>query len=50
LAQKYISTVETVGNLENLYRVQGKLLEADQMYERALQGLDDSLGARHPST
>jgi hypothetical protein len=50
LGQKHISTVETVGNLGNLYRGQGKLVEAEQMYERALQGFEELLGATHPST
>ncbi|MCJ1405466.1 hypothetical protein MMC11_008694 [Xylographa trunciseda] len=33
-----------------LYRNQGKLAEAEQMYERALQGYEKALGAEHIST
>ena len=33
-----------------LYKDQGKLAEAEQMYERALQGTEKALGAEHVST
>jgi hypothetical protein len=46
----HISTLETVNNLGTLYRDQGKLAEAEQMYQRALLGLQNSLGSEHPST
>jgi hypothetical protein len=36
--------------LGNLYSDQGKLMEAEQMYERALRGYEKALGAEHIST
>jgi hypothetical protein len=36
--------------LGNLYRDQGKLAAAGQMYQRALQGYEKALGAEHTST
>ncbi|KAH8587243.1 hypothetical protein B0O99DRAFT_747744 [Bisporella sp. PMI_857] len=36
--------------LGNLYRDQGKLDEAEKMYQRALQGYEMALGAEHTST
>jgi tetratricopeptide (TPR) repeat protein len=32
-------------NLGNLYKNQGKLAKAEQIYERALQGYEKALGA-----
>jgi len=37
-------------NLGNLYANQGKLVEAEQMYQRALQGKEKALGSEHTST
>jgi hypothetical protein len=37
-------------SLGNLYRDQGKLAEAEKMYERALQGNEEALGPKHTST
>ncbi|KAH8593059.1 hypothetical protein B0O99DRAFT_743067 [Bisporella sp. PMI_857] len=37
-------------NLGLLYADQGKLAEAEQMYERALRGYEKALGAEHTST
>jgi tetratricopeptide (TPR) repeat protein len=37
-------------NLGNLYRGQDKLAEAENMYQRALQGYEKALGADHTST
>ncbi|KAL5371635.1 hypothetical protein DPSP01_014120 [Paraphaeosphaeria sporulosa] len=37
-------------SLGDLYRNQGKLAEAEAMYDRALQGREEALGARHTST
>ena len=37
-------------NLGRLYKDQGKLAEAEQMYQRALQGKEKALGAEHTST
>jgi tetratricopeptide (TPR) repeat protein len=36
LGVEYTSTLDTVNNLGNLYRDQGKLDEAEKMYQRAL--------------
>ena len=44
------STLETVNNLGNLYRDQGKLTEAEAMYQRALVGFQKALGPDHTST
>jgi Tfp pilus assembly protein PilF len=38
LGPEHTSTLNTVNNLGNLYADQGKLGEAERMYERALQG------------
>jgi Tfp pilus assembly protein PilF len=38
LGPDHTSTLDTVNNLGNLYRDQGKLAEAEQMYVRALAG------------
>jgi hypothetical protein len=43
---EHTSTLATVNNLGSLYADQGKLAEAEQMYERALQGYEKALGAR----
>jgi tetratricopeptide (TPR) repeat protein len=40
-------TLQTVNNLGNLYVDQGELVEAEQMYERALRGYEKALGADH---
>jgi hypothetical protein len=42
--------LNTVGNLGILYKNQGKLGEAEKMYERALQGYEKALGSEHTST
>jgi len=34
----HTSTLATIGNLGNLYKNQGKLVKAEQMYQQALQG------------
>ncbi|USP82006.1 hypothetical protein yc1106_09280 [Curvularia clavata] len=39
-----------VYNLGNLYADQGKLVEAEKMYKRALRGEEESLGPNHTST
>jgi tetratricopeptide (TPR) repeat protein len=44
LGPKHTSTLDTVGNLGNLYADQGKLAEAEAMYTRALQGYKDAIG------
>jgi Tfp pilus assembly protein PilF len=45
-----MSTLNTVNNLANLYKTQGKLVEAEQMYQRALQGKKKAWGPEHTST
>ena len=44
------STLDTVNNLGILYGDQGKLAEAEQMYQRALAGKEKALGPDHTST
>jgi hypothetical protein len=44
LGPKHTSTLQTINNLDNLYRDKGKLVEAEAMYTRALQGYEDALG------
>jgi tetratricopeptide (TPR) repeat protein len=44
------AALDTVNNLGNLYAVQGRLAEAQKMYERALQGYEIALGPKHTST
>ncbi|KAF1936942.1 hypothetical protein EJ02DRAFT_357955 [Clathrospora elynae] len=39
-----------IHQLGNLYKDQGKLREAEQMYERALRGREEALGPSHTST
>jgi tetratricopeptide (TPR) repeat protein len=50
LGRDHTSTLNTVGNLGNLYRAQGKLDKAEQMYIRALAGFKKALGRDHIST
>ena len=38
LGPEHTSTLNTVNNLDNLYKDQGKLAEAEKMYKRALNG------------
>jgi tetratricopeptide (TPR) repeat protein len=45
-----MSTLHTVNNLGNLYKNQGKLALAEQMYERTLRGYETALGAEHTMT
>jgi tetratricopeptide (TPR) repeat protein len=40
----HTSTLRTIGNLDTLYADQGKLDEAEKMYQRALQGYEKVLG------
>jgi tetratricopeptide (TPR) repeat protein len=52
LGADHTSTLDTVNNLGALYREQGKLDEAEKMYQRALEGREKALalGAEHTST
>jgi hypothetical protein len=40
----YISTLDTINNLSNLYKNQNKLAKAEKIYIRALQGYKEILG------
>ncbi|RYP36282.1 hypothetical protein DL767_003435 [Monosporascus sp. MG133] len=44
LAKVTTEEMSTVNNLGNLYKKQGRLSDAEAMYERALQGLEKALG------
>jgi tetratricopeptide (TPR) repeat protein len=50
LGPEHTSTLDTVNNLGLLYRAQGRLVEAEAMYERALAGKEKALGTEHTST
>ena len=43
-------TLDMVDNLDLLYAKQGKLDEAEKMYQRALQGREKAWGPDHTST
>ena len=47
---EHTSTLATVNNLAALYADQGKLAEAEQMYQRALQGYEKALGVENITT
>ncbi|RYP50015.1 hypothetical protein DL768_004370 [Monosporascus sp. mg162] len=49
LGPDHTSTLNTVKSLGNLYSDQGKLKEAEAMYQRALQGRERALGPDHRS-
>lgn len=50
LGSDHTLTLRTVNNLGLLYEDQGKLAEAEEMYQRALQGYEKALGPDHTST
>jgi len=50
LGPNHTATLTTVNNLGNLYRDQGMLNAAEQMYLRALAGKEKALGPNHTST
>jgi tetratricopeptide (TPR) repeat protein len=50
LGPDHTSTLDTVNDLGNLYKSQGKLDVAEKMYERALRGFEKALGLDHTST
>ncbi|MCJ1235291.1 hypothetical protein MMC14_003258, partial [Varicellaria rhodocarpa] len=41
------ATLDAIHNLGNLYADQGKLIEAEKMYERALGDYEEALGLEH---
>jgi tetratricopeptide (TPR) repeat protein len=48
--EKQETVLDAIHFLGDLYRDQGKLDEAEQMYERALRGYEEALGPTHTST
>ena len=50
LGPDHTSTLSAVHKLGLLYRGQGKLAEAEQMFVRALAGYEEALGPDHTST
>ncbi len=48
LGPEHTSTLDTVNNLGRLYKDQGKLAEAEKMYERALGGKEKFGRPHHP--
>jgi tetratricopeptide (TPR) repeat protein len=50
LGPDHIETLKAVNNLGRLYANQGKVDEAEKMYQRALQGKEKALGLDHPLT
>ncbi|MCJ1359457.1 MAG: hypothetical protein MMC33_009459 [Icmadophila ericetorum] len=50
LGRDHTSTLYTIYNLAILYKNQGRLAEAEAMYNRALEGKEKALGREHTST
>src|SRR3569833_1941568 len=50
IGQDHISTLDTVNNLGSLYVDQGRLVEAESMYQRALKGKEKAFGKDKIST
>jgi tetratricopeptide (TPR) repeat protein len=48
--KKQLILLDAMHLLGNLYMDQGKLAEAEQMYEQALRGREETLGPKHQST
>lgn len=44
------TVLDIVINLDNLYAIQGRLEETEQLYLRALDGYERFCGSEHPST
>jgi len=47
---EHTSTLDTVNNLGALSSDQGRLKEAEEMYQRALKGYEKLRGRDHPNT
>jgi hypothetical protein len=50
LGEEHRSTLATIHDLGDLYKNQGKMVEAEAMYLRALRGKEKVLGEEHRST
>jgi tetratricopeptide (TPR) repeat protein len=50
VSDELVEILDSIHYLGSLYNHLGKLAEAEQMYERALQGKEKALGAEHTST
>ncbi|KAL2131177.1 hypothetical protein VTI74DRAFT_5443 [Chaetomium olivicolor] len=50
LGRDHTSTLSAVNNLTNLYVSQGRLTEAESMYQRVREGYEKALGRDHMST
>jgi tetratricopeptide (TPR) repeat protein len=50
LGPEHPDTLNTVNNLALLYDVQGKYVQAEPLYQRALTASERVLGADHPNT
>ena len=50
LGLKHKFTLDTLNNLAVLYYHQGKLVEAERLFQRAIEGMDTELGSTHQST
>jgi hypothetical protein len=50
LGPDHTSTLSTVNNLGTLYEARGNLVDAEEMYRRALTGCEKALGPDHTST
>ena len=47
LGRKHSDTLNTVNNLASLLKKQNKLDEAESLFRRALEGLEETLGPNH---
>lgn len=47
LPPKHASTLRTVGNLGMVYKKQGKLADAELLFEQVLQEMEETLGPKH---
>ncbi|HEY7125556.1 MAG TPA: tetratricopeptide repeat protein [Ktedonobacterales bacterium] len=50
LGEMHPDTARSLSNLAELYRLQGKLAEAEPLYRRALAIYEQQLGDKHPTT
>jgi tetratricopeptide (TPR) repeat protein len=50
LGPQHLDTALSLNNLAELYRTQGKYVEAEPLYQRALSIHEQQLGPQHPHT